>query len=141
MSRTSHPPITRATYVTGSRVSVDPAAYVQLPWTQGSGDALLDLTDPSNPTIVAAGVYALSAVFTGIDLTAGASFYSELDLDSSGEDAEAYAVSPAAAGAATTMALACVYYIPTGGVVQASVENHDSVARSFQHYAVLQRIT
>lgn len=57
-----------------------PAGGVQLPWNDGGGAALLDLTNPLAPTVNVAGVYALTIGIDGAAQPIGAAARLELVL-------------------------------------------------------------
>lgn len=54
------PPTTRGVYDNGGPTTVPTATPTNLPWVFDYGDAVLNLTDPTQPLIIAAGVYAVT---------------------------------------------------------------------------------
>ncbi len=55
----------------GNAVNIGNGASANLTWdTLSTGTALLDLTDPANPTFLTDGTYAVTALFVGDALTA-----------------------------------------------------------------------
>jgi hypothetical protein len=132
--------------VTGASTAVANGASTILTWdTKGAGDTLLDLTAPTAPTVVTAGVYSVATVFFALsELTAAGSFVAALDLDLNGEDPQVVATSPGqiAGRGGLYVALANTWYLPAAAVLQARVTNLDGVAsRNFRIDAFLQRIS
>lgn len=80
-------PQTRASYSMTGTVAAGTTANAA--WNNPIGDALLDLTDPANPVISEAGVYALSCSFGAFPHTAPGptdAFYGAIVLDPLGID-------------------------------------------------------
>lgn len=110
-----------------------------------SGTALVDLTDPVNPTIVTTGVYAIACfVAPSTAMTVGGNFDSFLTVDVDGE----------AAGSGMTSSLATTlqpspwsesavtYYLSVGVRLNITITNNDGVAAvTFNPYTVIQRIS
>lgn len=102
-----------------------------LTWAHVGGDALLDYTDPLAPTVIAAGVYAVSVDYQAtFAMTASGGFICDLTLDASGLGAEvASASNPALAynNSTPTTAITIVAEIPAGGSLVATLTNMDGV--------------
>lgn len=132
-------PTTRAQYG-GNAVTIADGNSASVTWdTKFLGDALLVLTDPANPAIVTAGVYAVAVTVTASAMTAGGDFVVILNLDNDNDDPTAAGASTDANGCAVTL----VYYIPAGGTIVVQVRNHDGAAsRDFTlSSAVVQRLS
>ncbi len=140
------PPITRAQY-SGNDVSIANGAAGTLTWdTKVSGTALLNITVPSIPTIVTAGVYAVSVwIAPAAGLTLNGNYEVTLSLDAAGDNAPFDGTaSPSVAGATVAaLELTGVYYIPAGGQITAVLGSNDGVStRNFAiNTAVVQRIS
>jgi hypothetical protein len=127
-------------------VTIGAGASGILTWdTLQSGDALLDISTTTAPTIVTAGVYAVAiAVRSEAALTAGASFRVTLDLDRNGENPQWFATGPDGADARSYVMMTGVYYQPAGAVIRvtAATSTTPSGAQDFKLYAgVVQRIS
>ena len=139
-------PITRAVY-SGDAINIADGNTDSLTWDSlDAGTALLDIvTDNQSPTVITAGVYALSVTVLGATLTATGYFVLTLVLDLNGDDAELRVASPLAAATQSSprIGLCAVYYLPAGAVLRAQVANGDgAAARDFSLVgAVLQRIS
>lgn len=144
----------RAAY-SGNPVSVPDAPGGQpkaLTWDSlGSGEALLDLTDPELPEVITGGIYAVTAVAHATELlNAGATYQATLHLDYFGDDAVCETsgtndLGPGgpALGLESMVSLACTYYIPAGGVISLTVLLSDGTAdRDFNlREAMIQRLS
>lgn len=146
---------TRAHYWT-TGITVPPNTWFNPNWTLDTvshggtvhADPLLDLTDPANPVVVAAGIYVVSAEFKfGNDRQAGKSYYCEIDMDANADDANVatnQSLDPVNSSLGATdiqAALSITYYVPAGGVINAAVQhNRTSDATHFDFSVWLQRI-
>jgi hypothetical protein len=122
-------PTTHAEY-DGFAVTIASGASGDLTWDEGPfGDNLLNLTVPAAPTIITAGVYAVSVnVRPNTAMTAGGFYRVKLDLDLNGADAVIQTSVPVSvADAGPTETVTGVYYIPAAGVVRAQIFNGDGV--------------
>lgn len=130
----------------GDAVTIADGSSDQLIWTYSSGSSLLDLTDPKNPTVVDAGVYAVSVCVTALTaITLGGLYSFALDLDVAAEDANCSASSPPSVAQLMQpqVALAITYHIPAGGVFTATITSLDGGMASVDYTineAVIQRI-
>jgi hypothetical protein len=119
--------------ITGHAVSINNGATGTLTWdTQASGDALLDLSVPALPTVIAAGVYAFTLwVAPGAPLTAAGGFRVIFDPDLNGEDpGVAQDSSVSGAEATPNVTLSETYYMAAGATLQVRVVNNDGVNAS-----------
>lgn len=130
--------------LSGNTVTINAGAQGSLTWdSKDLGDDLLDLSAPANPTAINGGKYALT-VTTGCDadLTVSAFYTLFVQMDASGDDAQAFTPSVSAAAPPFGRPDACIsltYYVPAGGVINVAVVNHDSVPRGYYiRNAVLQ---
>ena len=138
-------PTARAQY-SGLGVSINDGASANLTWdTLAVGTALLDLTDPANPTVLTAGNYAVSVIFRPSDaMTAGGYYRADLELDEVNDDATLLQDSPAATAANTEpeQSLSLTYYIPAGGLINAIVHNHDGASTiHFGLFGIIQKLS
>lgn len=109
------------------------------------GEDLVDLTDPENPTIIATGVYVVTATVFPLDaITVGGNFDAFLTLDVDGDAARAGGT----ASLATTIQqfpaqpATVPYYLVTGVRLNITVTNNDGVSDiTFQPATVIQRIS
>lgn len=118
---------TRA-YYTGSAVTIANGASGTITWnTKALGDALLNIAAPAAPTIVTAGVYALTAQITPTPMTVGGTYSVSLDLDFNGDDASTVGTSPAAVAGqrSPVVSLNLTYFLPAAGLVKLAVTNND----------------
>lgn len=118
--------------VGGNQTSVANGASGALEWAFSFGDELLDLTDPTTPTVVDAGVYLVSvSIQPGTDMTDAGWFSAALTLDSTGDiwPAGVTEDGPAAAAGHTkpSVAVSFCWYIPAGGALNVTVANNDGV--------------
>lgn len=122
------PQISRASFADLTGVVVSATSFTQLPFVlKGSGhqDDIVNLTDPLNPAVRAAGLYTVTINY---QLTSGSIVgkrcFMELDLDANGDDAVASSYFSTDAGGLGNAqgSLALAYFIPAGGVIQAAVE-------------------
>lgn len=131
--------------IRGNAVTIANGATGSLTWdTKLSGSDLLDLTDPANPAVITAGVYAVTIRVGNFGLTVGGTFFAEFDLDLNGEDPEVIPTSPPSVAGQThpTIVASMTYYIPAGGVINVTVGNNDGAnAVDFTLFAVVQRVS
>lgn len=124
-------PVTREQFDGPSATTIADGATGVLEWESYLGDVpLLDLTDPALPTVIVTGVYAISLFVSSPMMTADGSYQVVLDMDQTNEDAQQKTDS-APATTEQPNPVACVtliYYVPAGGVIKASVTNHDGAA-------------
>lgn len=103
----------------------------QLKWEKFEGPGLMDLTDPLNPTIITAGIYALTVtVKSQTTITAAGYFDFFIHMDDSGETATAWGlsgVSPVGSNDESPATASLVWYCPAGAVVNCTVNNYDGV--------------
>jgi hypothetical protein len=140
------PPTARAQYGTANPQAIGNGAGAYLTWdTLIAGTALLDITAPAAPTVITAGIYAISAaIAVATPMTAGGYYSFTIEPDATGDDPAIGGDSPAAHASDLTPSLnvTAVYYIPAGGTLLAGVHNSDGVnSIDFSLFAVLQRIT
>jgi hypothetical protein len=136
------PPITRAQYGTAAPTTIANNANANIAWELTSGSSLLDLTTPDAPTVVTAGVYAVT-VFTSTTaaMTANGRYEMAFDLDRDGDDPQLVLIPGATSGPVRTTA-ALTYYCPAGAVLQVNIANKDGVAsRDFTFIGVIQRLS
>lgn len=103
--------------------STDPLTWDAL----DSGEALLDLSDPTGPTVIAAGVYAITAPITPTtDITAAGFYFARLLAGS----VQATGSSPAAsaADAQPALTLTAIATLTAGAPITVSVNSNDGAA-------------
>lgn len=119
-----------------------------LGWSNGgSPDSLLDLTTPTSPTVITAGVYCFTVTVAAFStLSVGGLFRVQLQLDRSGFNASQYVDSRVGVGV-NLSPLACItfpWYMPAGAKVEVWVTNLDGGAldKTFSIYtAHVQRLS
>lgn len=126
----SVPVADRAQYYGPNQVVTDPADGsgfgMSLPWEFTTGVELLDLTDPQFPTVLEAGVYAVTAnvvrLTTAASGVANAQMYGDLTLDHSGESAIASGTCPLDVSGVSSpkaqVSLSLTHYVAAGGQIQ-----------------------
>lgn len=117
--------------IEGNAVTIANGASAPLTWdTLTAGEALLDLTTKTAPTVITAGVYAVTIYVTPGAITHAGYYTLGLSLDADAADANQFATSPASSAANASPVIGCtnVFYVPAGGVIQATVGNFDSAA-------------
>lgn len=130
-------PVTRAQYG-GDSVTIANGEQGLLKWSPYFGNdgetPLLDLTDPLNPTILEAGVYAITVVPTianGGSFTVGGTFNAALALDLEGDDTAGYSAYSIPATEdneqAINLPMQATYYLAAGAVLNLTVNNNDGV--------------
>lgn len=116
-------PITREQFVENTTVAPDVGVFMN--WTKSLGDDLVELTDPLAPTIITAGVYALTGILVLSAAVAGDGTFLKLDieLDADNDDADAINVAPLHDDSVSEIGNACsaavTYYCPAGAVLKA----------------------
>jgi hypothetical protein len=129
--------------ITGNNVNIANAAGGTLTWDTAAGTALMDLTDPTGPAFLAAGIFALAVQVTVSALTAGGYFVAQLTNDA--DAATVTAFSPAATAVLTvpSVSLSLTRYFAFGTKLTLQVTNFDgAAARDFHIISVsVQRIT
>lgn len=134
-------------FIAGNDVLIGNGAQGTLPWnTKTGGDTLLDISDPTAPTVIIGGVYAFYVLVECDDaLTAGGFYQAALTLDTNGNSAEFVAADAqgTALDGTANMALTAVYYVPAGGGVLLQVTNKDGVQdlNFLLGKAIIQRIS
>lgn len=132
----------------GPNVDVPSGASTGLPWavwTSRHHDNVLDCTDPLNPKVVAAGVYAVTAyAFTGAP-HAGKRWQLQLDLDVNGEDPLSPIVNgalddPNGPGGEQSLVLSQTWFLPAGAVLNAAVQHNVGAALSVGLVASVQKV-
>ena len=127
---------------TGNDVSINNNASAVLTFdTLSSGTAQLNISVPGSPTIVTAGVYAISAYVRGTSLSVAGNFRANLALGLG--VIQAYAAPASAAVPTVDMGLTLVSVCAAGSPVAITVLSEDgSSARNFKIVlAVVQRIS
>ena len=128
----SYTPPTAREQISGNNVAIADAASASLTWDSSLGpDSLLNLAAPALPTIITAGVYAVSvSVGPSANMTAAGGYTVILDLDRANEDAQMLVTSsPSTATEPTPLvSVACTYYLATGAQLRCLVINHDGAA-------------
>jgi hypothetical protein len=127
------PPTARQGIGSSSSVSIGNGGSDLLAWdgTSFGPDTLLDRTTTTVPSVLTAGIYAVTVlVAPGEDMTVGGNYQTQLELDSDSTDATATQDSaPANANALRPdVTLAMVWYIPANGTLRLRVRNHDGAA-------------
>lgn len=131
--------------INGDVVSV--VDSTMLPWNKQSGDDLLDLTDPTAPTILVAGVYAFNIAANGsapgpyaVDW-----FWFGLDTDANADDAYQDNFAPLNPDVAPNPNPQCsqslVYYMPAGALLQANVRHSNPDPIDFKIQGSIQRLS
>jgi hypothetical protein len=117
----------------------------QFNWTFNSGgdDSAqpLDLTSPQNPTVVEAGLWAVTLTVQSVNTHAGAHFLLNLSLDDSGFGWLVEAGMPLDG---PSWSLYCnvssTVYLPAGGVLAAYTSHDIGAAADFNMWATVQQI-
>lgn len=111
---------------------------VNLPWRFNNGAALLDATDPLNPSVVAAGLYAFNLIVQLADLPASGSAVGQVQIfDPTGASISG-TFDLAIPGA--MLPLTIVWNCPAGTVVNAQVANRAATTKTFALTACVQKI-
>jgi hypothetical protein len=111
--------------------------------TLGTGDALFDLTDPTAPTIVADGVYAITAVvnFAEAGVTAGSLIIVEMEFDPDGLDIDAcnyFVVN--ASGGGFYGSVSNTWFLAVGTPISVTARHFDAIAHTFGINATIQQV-
>lgn len=129
---------------TGGATTIADNDSAALAWAKDLGDDLLDLTDPTLPTAVADGVYAVTVLVIPQPLTVAGFYVLTVELDPGGDGAFTQQTSVPSTAGNTRPVASCglTYFVPAGGQIVAQVLNHDgSASRDFDiSLAVVQRI-
>lgn len=125
----SAPPPTQAVYI-GGTVQVPSGGAAHLPWRFNSGTQLLDLTDPANPKVKAAGTYTFNATVQLADTPeAGASAVAQIEsFDPLGASING-SLDLALPGSQVPLTLA--WYMAAGTALDVQVVNRATVAKTF----------
>lgn len=117
--------------VAGNSVTVANGAYGVLTFdSKVNGSDLLNLSDPANPRVVTAGVYAFTIVVGSTQqMTAGGRFFVDFSADPDGANASDLSFETDAADMAVTEPtappLTLVYYVPANTRIALIVYNAD----------------
>jgi hypothetical protein len=135
-------PTTREMFDANTVVADSVRTY--LTWTKAGfagGDDLVDLTDPLGPTIITAGVYALSGWVSVSAPADGSYLFLDLEIDADNDDADGINTAAIIPGlAVSNCGTSITYYSPAGGVLRAGSQ-HDITAGAIVTFkARLQRI-
>lgn len=118
--------------------------YTKLAFGAIGGADVLDLTDPTQPTVKEAGIYAVSGLILGAQdpTTVGRQAIGVFSLDDSGVGAETVGSTVMAANGAFgwRIPLANTYYIPEDGVIVALAAHHDTTAKVITGEVYVQRL-
>lgn len=119
----------------GSAVSIPAASSNEfLTWdTLGAGDELFDRSNPTEPEVLQGGIYAVTvSIQSFFDFSTGGGCHITVHLDFRGEDSVCEAtVSGAAVDFNVVTCLNNTYYVPTGGVIAATVRNLEPSSRDY----------
>jgi hypothetical protein len=141
-SHSSTPPVTREDLFATTVVAA--GANQALDWVFNAGTALLNLAVPALPTIVTAGVYAVTASpFCEDGPQAGITAAMGLQLDLSGEAPGAFQAFPLGvpAGATPGGSATLVWYLSVGAEVRCRVKHDAPGALNFRLLADVQRLS
>jgi hypothetical protein len=140
----SQPVITRE-QLGGNAVTVADGTNGLLTLDTGFGpDALLDLSDPSGPLFIAAGVYAVTiGVRPSNAVSPGGSFEFEFLLDVNGESPViGQSGTPAQPSSAGQISASMTYYCPAGAELRIIAYNNDGgQSLDFSAYGNVQRLS
>lgn len=135
----TRPPVRGSTLVRGKyqKINTEIAAdsFAKLAWEHVSGNALLNLTDPDDPTVIQGGVYAVmpqGSVF-GNDAPYAAV---EIVMGAGGLDLIQWWTTEAAE--ASYGAVTGVWYVPAGGTIQVWGYNDAASPQDFSHFTWVQ---
>lgn len=135
----------RNTY-TGTAAGVADHTFTRLPFSAAqddSGTGVLDLTDPTQPLTLTAGIYAVTATVRALGApAAGTTCSIEIDFDEEGVDwPSASTTAPLDGASGRYASITAIYYMPAGAVLQVGVvHDDDSQTLSFELTASVQRI-
>lgn len=118
----------------GDYLTIVSGEWTNPPWVLDAGkhhDNLLDLTDPTNPTLIVGGYITvdLEVQVRVTHETAAKAIYVELDIDLNGEDANVagnYSIDPShdPGGTGINCPLSLSSYCPAGGVVSIAFQHN-----------------
>lgn len=123
------------------------AANGDLSWTADDGPnmttGLLDLTDPTQPVVVAAGVYTFSIWLESENGQAGEFMWCEFDADLNGDDPIVFISGPMgpAGTALASISTALTFYMPAGAVLDMFIKHSASANRTFKGRMNVQRLS
>ncbi len=115
----------------GSAVNIANNANDYLTWdSYGAGDAsLMNFSDPTHPTVVADGIYAVTAIVLGALVTDAGYFEMFLHLDETNNDFIAQIQSrPRVSAAGVVTCGSVTAYVPAGGTISVQVVNKDGAS-------------
>lgn len=133
-------------FTSGSGQSIPNNSNTVMVWNKTAGTSLFDLTTPSSPTAIEAGIYAISVAIETNDYTNPFNFGATLQMDVGVENATvslttlvpSYASVPFNLVSST---LALTYYLAAGAEVQATMLHDIGVSADFFLRATVQRLT
>lgn len=98
-----------------------------LTWDNPGGDALLDISNPAQPTVFTAGIYAIMAVaYSGTNMTVGGTFFPA--LSASGLNLTGQPALSTAANQTPAATLTAVWKLAAGDAIDLIVNNNDGVS-------------
>jgi hypothetical protein len=124
---------------TGNTVTIGGGGFGNLTVdTKVRGDAVLDLTTPSAPTVTKTGYWAFTVTFGSVlpGMTVGANFVGRFDAsdsDAAGADAFCYTVSALSTAALPDpeVSFGATVWLTSGSSISLSVQNMDAVNSDF----------
>jgi hypothetical protein len=132
-------------YDSGSTVICPTGVRTPLEWGYGSGAQLLDLSVPTQPAVITAGLYAVTAEFqrSGGTTLATDAVTIELDIDTGGSFGYVFKSMSLLAvdGASNQDTLTLSWYAPAGAVIQATVEHNIGSDRILTLIAAVQNLS
>lgn len=131
---------------TSTGISVPTTTFTPLPWTWDGSflDDVLDLTDPENPVINAAGLYAVTCAVSVVEagLAMGKQFFASLTLDTvtptGGCNASNYCTTDAQQNSSVITTLTGVWYLPATAALALGVYHDVGSAVHFFHSTYIQ---
>lgn len=132
----------KAFYGPAGGTSVASATPTYLPFALSSGDALLDLTTPTAPTVVQGGIYAVSISPNVTGAAANKHWWAVLELDQTGTDFNALAINDSndVLFGEGSCNLSITVYIPAGGGIGCQVYTDFGASATFDFTATIQAI-
>jgi hypothetical protein len=123
--------------------SVVPSGVVtDLSWGFGYGDEVLDLTDPQNPVVIVAGIYAVTAWPELVSGGAGmATITSEFDMGIDANNDYPYLGSGPAFDDSLLVYSPLTYYCRAGSTMRFRLQQNSGSDRQYKFSAVVQRLT
>lgn len=134
-------PITRAQYDV-ALTDVPDGTPTKMPFIFNYGTALLDLTDPTNPTPVESGTYAFAStvsISNTSDVTTG--WFLSLLLDENDFAPLVLGAELRGSGYGSQLTLPLTFYVPTGSPCWVTVQHNDSGMVSFTGHVYVQRLS